>query len=137
MKSRPNWYYTQSSVIPFKKEKNDIKVLLITSRKKKKWIVPKGIVELDLSPQKSAEKEALEEAGIEGEVMSKKIGDYEHNKWGDICTVSVYPMEVKVEHSHWAEEKERKRKWFSLKDAVKKVSNKDLSQIIEKLLKYI
>ena len=76
MPKKPEWYYHQSAVIPYlEKEDGTHHVVLITTRKKKKWTIPKGIVEHELGPEKSALKEAYEEAGIEGEIQkqSKQI----------------------------------------------------------------
>lgn len=137
MQKRPSWYYNQSAVIPFKKEKGKLKIMLITSLKKQKWILPKGVVELDLPPEKSAEKEALEEAGVKGKIINKEIGEYRHKKWGAVCTVKVYPLEVNEESESWKEKKQRKRKWFSFKAAVKKAGKKEISELIAKLPEYI
>ena len=51
-------------MIPYRiKGKKKVEVLLITSVKRKRWIIPKGYVEFNLSPFESAKKEAFEEAG--------------------------------------------------------------------------
>ena len=80
-KKKPQYFYQQSGVIPYKIENNELKVLLITSRKGKKWKIPKGIVEPALSPSDSAAKEAFEEAGILGKVDKAEIGSYKYFKW--------------------------------------------------------
>ena len=59
--------FKQSAVVPYRLVKNEIEVLLITTRKGR-WIIPKGIIEPELSAAESAAKEALEEAGVKGEV---------------------------------------------------------------------
>lgn len=51
-------------------------VLLITSRKAKRWIIPKGWPMAGLSARKSALREAYEEAGIRGKVGKNPIGEY-------------------------------------------------------------
>ena len=58
--------YRQSGILPYKFVDGNIFLLLITSRKGNRWIIPKGIVEPHLTPVESASQEAFEEAGIEG-----------------------------------------------------------------------
>ena len=66
-----DWMYNQSGVVPFKRSKDGLQVLLITSRSGKRWVIPKGIVESEFSPQESAQKEAYEEAGITGKIINE------------------------------------------------------------------
>lgn len=128
----PSDIFNQSAVIPFKIEKSGIKVLLIKSRKGK-WIIPKGIIENKLTPQESALKEAIEEAGVDGEVLTELIGEYKYSKWGGTCNVKVYLMRVDKELKSWEEDYFRIRKWFNLEKAVKKISKGELSEIIKKI----
>ncbi|MBF0612424.1 MAG: NUDIX domain-containing protein, partial [Magnetococcales bacterium] len=70
----PDYFYGQSSVIPVRLVEGKVEVMVISSRKNKRWVVPKGVVEPELTPQESASKEALEEAGITGLVLRESIG---------------------------------------------------------------
>ena len=70
----------QSAVIPFRRRDGQLEVLLITSSNNKRWVIPKGVKEPELSPRKSAAREALEEAGIEGPVSGESIGTYAYEK---------------------------------------------------------
>lgn len=130
---KPEYYYQQSGVIPFRKTGGRIELLLITSRKKKSWIFPKGIIENKLSPQQSAAKEALEEAGVKGKVFKKKIGKYYLEKWDGICEVKVYLMEVEKIFNSWQEDKIRNRKWVSIDAAKNWLGNKQLQKIVKNL----
>ena len=115
---KPKYFYKQSAVIPFRVKNGRFEILLITSSKKKKWIIPKGIIEQNMTPQESALKEALEEAGVSGKVSEKMFGEYSYKKWGDTCNVKVYLMKVTKELEKWMEDY-RKRKWVSINEAVK------------------
>lgn len=126
----PEHFYDQSAVIPFRERNSKVEVLLISSRKKKRWVIPKGVKEPALSSRDSAAKEALEEAGIEGIVYESPLGTYQYNKWGGVCTVEVFAMKVEKVHERW-EEDYRERQWVSLKKAAKWVSEKDLKDIIQ------
>jgi len=130
MKIRPEWYYKQSAVIPYRKKNGKPEVLLITSRSKGNWIIPKGIIEIDLRPEHSAAKEAMEEAGVLGKVGDKIVGKFEYRKWGGTCSVKVYPLLVEKILDEWAEKEMRTRRWFSLKKASKKVKKKALAKIL-------
>lgn len=130
--NKPEWYYTQSAVIPFQKNGDEIHIIVITSRNHKRWIVPKGIVEEALSPEDSAAKEALEEAGVKGQVYSNVIGEYQYEKWGGICTVQVFPLEVQEILENW-EEMDRERKIVPLEEAKTLLTEKALSEMLDTL----
>ena len=133
MNSDYNYIYKQSGVIPFKIEEGILKVLVITSRRTKQWIFPKGIVELNMSPQESAEEEAFEEAGVSGKVFNKELGSYTVKKWGGECTVTLYPMKVTKEIDNWPESFMRKRKWFSINEACKNIAKEEIVNILRRL----
>lgn len=128
----PSDIFDQSAVIPFRLENKKVTILLIKSRKGN-WIIPKGIIEKGLSPQQSALKEAVEEAGVDGKVNEKLIGEYKYDKWGGTCNVKVYSMLVENEYEKWEEDYFRIRKWFSLENAMTKVDNKELVEMLKKI----
>lgn len=132
MQERPDYYYRQSAVIPYRIVEGKLQVLMITSRRKKRWIIPKGIIEPELSAADSAAKEAFEEAGLNGQVCTSPIGTYEYEKWGNICRVQVFTMRVEKVWDEW-EENFRDREWISLDTAIKRVQEKRLKQILKDL----
>lgn len=134
MKTKPDYWYKQSAIIPYRLIDEEIEVLLITSQKKKHWVIPKGIVEKDLLPFDSAKKEALEEAGVTGKVDMKIIGKYKYKKWGDKCYVEVYSMEVETVYKYWLESF-RERRWVKYNEIIKYIDNKKLMKIINKFFK--
>ena len=130
MAKKPSWVYRQSGVIPYRMVDGEPEVLLITSVRRGRWIIPKGVVERQMSAADSASKEAWEEAGIRGEVKGRSIGSYEYEKWGGTCSVAVFLMEVTEQEDEWPERKERRRKWMSLKKAAKRVDEPELEKLI-------
>ncbi|OGV31656.1 MAG: hypothetical protein A2020_05710 [Lentisphaerae bacterium GWF2_45_14] len=130
MTVKPQYYYKQSAVIPFVVEESCVKVFLITSRKNKHWIIPKGIVEKNLSPGASAAKEAFEEAGIKGQLMPEPIGSYTYEKWNGICNVEVFAMEVDEIFSDWEEKAFRSRTVVDIEKAVEMVFPEELRAIM-------
>ena len=132
MRKRPDHYFRQSGVIPYRKRKGKLELLMVTSTGKKRWVIPKGVKEPHLSPWKSAMKEAWEEAGIRGKVSRPAIGAYRYRKWGGTCTVQVFAMEVSKVVRNW-EENFRDREWFSHRKAMRLIEGKDLQQIMRRL----
>lgn len=125
--------FNQSGVIPFRKMNGQMEILLITSIKKKKWIVPKGYVEYNLSPFESAKKEAYEEAGILGANETLELGSFKFEKPAGSCLMKIYSMEVTKILDEYPEKDKRKRKWFPLKDAAATIQIPQISPMILKL----
>ncbi len=126
-----DWMFNQSAVIPFRQERGrELRLLLITSRRKKHWVVPKGIIESPLSPSESAAQEAWEEAGIRGRVLASPIGEYEYAKWGGTCHVEVFLMEVEEELLEWPESFFRERRWAEVEEAAALVDQEGLRRLI-------
>ena len=125
----PDHFFQQSAVLPFRQDREELEILLVSSRRKKHWVIPKGVRELDMDAGSSAAKEALEEAGIEGELSPAAIGTYRYEKWGGTCTVEVYSMAVHTRHDTWAESY-RDRCWFTPREAIEKVNEPELKKII-------
>ncbi len=134
LRDRPAYYYTQSSVIPYRLRDGKPEILVIASSKKHHLVVPKGIKDPGLSPQESAAREALEEAGVEGEVADTALGSYICEKWGATCTVAVYPMKVTrlIPEDEW-EERHRGRQWVSPEKAARELKQKELRPLVKKL----
>ena len=122
--------FEQSAVIPYRRIAGDIEFLLITSIRRGRWIVPKGIVEPHLSPQESAAIEALEEAGIEGVVEDGLVGEYHYEKWGGVCQVQVFLMRVTEVVADWLEADVRQRAWVSPEEAQRRVALDDLGELL-------
>jgi len=129
----PAWIYRQSAVLPYRWDGEDLEVLLVTSRGGKRWVLPKGIVEPGLTARASAVKEAIEEAGIEGDSAEKALGAYRYKKWGGTCNVEVYPFRVRHEMADWPESGFRRRRWLPLSKALERVEHKRLRKIIARL----
>ena len=130
---RKRIHFDQSGVIPYRKKDRKIEVLLVTSIRKKNWIVPKGFIEYNMSPFQSAKKEAFEEAGVKGSNSTKILGSYKVRKNGSELLTKIYSMKVTRVFKDYPEKNLRKRKWFSVYDAAKKVEIDELATIIRKL----
>lgn len=126
----------QYGVLPYRLKDGRPEVLLVTSRETRRWIVPKGWPMRDRAPHEAAAIEALEEAGVEGDVGAQPLGAYHYLKrtaHGDVpCRVDVFPLAVAREHDHWLEHHQRARAWFSAAQAAEAVSEPELKELIER-----
>jgi 8-oxo-dGTP pyrophosphatase MutT (NUDIX family) len=122
--------FHQSGVIPYRQKNGELQVLLITSIKKKKWILPKGYIEFNLSPFESAKKEAYEEAGVIGANETVELGSFRIKRSIGVCDLKVYSMEVVEVLDDYPEKGDRKRKWFSVREASENISIPDAKEII-------
>jgi phosphohistidine phosphatase len=134
--TRPSGHYVQSGVVPWRRRADRLEVLLVTSRRRRRWIVPKGIVEDARGPVASAAAEAWEEAGVEGLVEDVPLGTYRFPKWGGTVTVEVFPMAVTHVHDAWPED-DRERRWFGIEDAVAHASPPALAALIALLPEHL
>jgi len=134
LSSPPDYFYNQSAVIPYRIKDEKFEVLLITSSSQKRWVIPKGLVELYLSPQSTAVQEAWEEAGITGQIGTTVVGRYEYEKWGGMCLVEVFLMRVDMIFDEWPESF-RHREWVTIDEAAYRVDEAELRTMILELPK--
>jgi len=131
MTSKSRWQYRQSGAVPVL----DGKVILVTTRNSGRWIIPKGIVERDMTPHDSAAKEAFEEAGVLGSVTDEELGRYRYSKWGGTCIVRVYPLYVEELLAEWEDMHVRKRRVVTPREALEMVSHRQLARILAAFFK--
>lgn len=128
----------QVAVLPFVIIGEEARVLLLTSRTRGRWILPKGWPEKNMSLNATAMTEAMEEAGLAGQVAERAIGTYTYKKrmkggYEVTSHVSVYPMLVSHHFLDWPEKDQREFQWFSLKKAQKKLDDPGAAKLIGSL----
>jgi 8-oxo-dGTP pyrophosphatase MutT (NUDIX family) len=128
----------QFAALPFRIRGSNLDVLLITTRRKRRWSLPKGWPIGATKPHQTAEIEAFEEAGLVGNAKPKAIGRYKHQKIRGkrkiICDISVFPLEVRKQSKSWPEREERDTIWLPARKAVARVHKPELSRLIERLM---
>ena len=112
-------------------------MLLITSRKAKRLMIPKGWPSSDLPDQITAQKEAFEEAGIIGSVATKPIGAFNCKKGlGNGLKVKtriiVYPLKLKSQTNLFPESGQRKSYWMPLEAAIERCEVSGLKKMLQK-----
>jgi 8-oxo-dGTP pyrophosphatase MutT (NUDIX family) len=125
----------QVAALPWRKTKDGVEVMLVTSRDTGRWVLPKGWPEFGEQFCEAAAREAGEEAGLKGAISSQEAGRYYYSKslaHGDTvrCEVLVYPLEVDDVADKWKEKGQRKRKWVSPAKAAEMVAETDLGKMI-------
>ncbi|MBU1186730.1 MAG: NUDIX hydrolase [Acidobacteria bacterium] len=130
---KPDWYYNQTGVIPYRMNGNRPEFLLITTRTRKHWIFPKGIVEPGQTFKETARREAFEEAGVSGRIHPEPLGTYCFPKWKGVCRVTVFGMEVEKTEEDWPEKNIRVRRWFSPEEAADGIHHPDLASLCRTL----
>ncbi|TAA47592.1 MULTISPECIES: NUDIX hydrolase [Corallincola] len=126
----------QFGVVPFVFDRNELKVVLITSRSnKKKWLFPKGHDEPHLSHKEVARTEAYEEAGLLGIVGAKRHAkSFSRLTGGRQRQLQFYPMEVTMLLRSWPEQAQRQRCIVSIPKALQLVQCRHLKQILLRMV---
>ncbi len=117
----------QAAAIPW----HEGRVCLVTSRSRRRWVVPKGTLEPGKSAGEIALQEAWEEAGLLG-VLGSALGTYQYEKYGGICLVTVFPMRVQDVQREWPERLMRKRAWLYPDEAVELIDEPALREMIRR-----
>ncbi len=131
---------TQYAALPYRLGgAGELEILLVTTRETGRWVIPKGWPMKKRAPWRAAEREALEEAGVEGVVAKTQLGGYHYVKRGPNgeawpCEVIVYPLEVRHDRASWREATERSRGWFKVTQAMELVEEPDLKLLIGSLV---
>jgi 8-oxo-dGTP pyrophosphatase MutT (NUDIX family) len=124
----------QYAALPFRKQSSGLHILLITTRNKRRWSIPKGDPIGRSKPHRTAAIEAFEEAGLVGAVRKRPIGKFRHRKGRgagkEMLHVSVYPMKVRGRQRWWPEKEQRKAIWVSADAATEMVHKPQLRQLI-------
>ncbi len=126
----------QYGALPYRVTDATLEVLLVTTRRSQRWIIPKGWPIKGLKPPKSAAREAFEEAGVRGKVGGKAVGVFAYEKVLDesgvqaTCEVKVYPLLVERQSATWPEFGQRITQWVEPGKAVAMIKEPDLKRLV-------
>jgi 8-oxo-dGTP pyrophosphatase MutT (NUDIX family) len=123
----------QVAALPLRRlQKGRIEILLITTRRSGKWIIPRGWRGKRLSGSKSAQREAWEEAGVKGKIRRKASASYRYRKKRTRRTINVkvFLLEVKREAGRWKEGHQRTRRWTSPQEALRLIRQRGLQEAL-------
>lgn len=128
---------TQFAALCYRSVSGKTQILLISSRRTGRWIIPKGWPIDGRTPAACALTEAWEEAGVAGKVTGGCLALYTYLK--EVggpdplpCAVMVYPVKVRALADKYPEAGQRKRKWMSPKRAAQRVREPELSHLLRR-----
>jgi 8-oxo-dGTP pyrophosphatase MutT (NUDIX family) len=124
----PQWV-RQAAAIPI----YDGKVCLVTSSSGRRWVIPKGVIDPGQTAGETALNETWEEAGLAGVLHTEPLGSYLYEKYGGMCHVTVFLMQVTEEADEWPERTTRQRIWLTLEEAAERIRDAGLRDILESL----
>ncbi|CAM8984939.1 unnamed protein product [Rhodiola kirilowii] len=124
-----------SGCIPYTVTENDgnnscerlhrVKVLMVSTPNRKDLVFPKGGWEDDETVEEAACREALEEAGVKGNLREAALGEWEFRSKSreEIscleggCRGYMFALEVTEELEAWPEQGDKSRKWLHVEEA--------------------
>ncbi|WFU11157.1 NUDIX hydrolase [Rhizobium sp. CB3090] len=118
-----------------RKKTAELEVLLLTSRDTGRWVIPKGWPMPGKLSHEVAAREAFEEAGVRGTVETEPLGAFNYDKVLKDgiqvpCRVQVYALDVSDLAKNFKEKGERTVEWVSCNEAIKRVREPELRNII-------
>jgi 8-oxo-dGTP pyrophosphatase MutT (NUDIX family) len=111
----------QAAAVPYRIRRGRLEIALVTSRRRTHWVVPKGSIEPGEKPRQSALREALEEAGVIGELHGRPLGSYVYEKERGVYRVRVFLLRVTRVLDRWPERRRRDRTWVPVTKAAAQV----------------
>jgi 8-oxo-dGTP pyrophosphatase MutT (NUDIX family) len=126
---------TQYGALCWRLRRDSLQVLLVTSRDTGRWVIPKGWPHDGVDGAQSAAREAWEEAGVEGTPDPRCLGVFGYDKLNPKqlsvpCVVGVYGLRVQRLLRRFPERAERRRKWFTVEKAAKRVAEPELRALL-------
>ena len=118
-----------------------LEILVVTTRRTRRWIIPKGWPIKGLRPPKAAAREAYEEAGVTGRIGVKPIGTFTYDKALDeagveaTCEVKVYPLLVKRQAEVFPESEQRMLQWVDPARAIVLIKDAGLKKLVKAFAK--
>jgi len=124
-------WVNQSGVIPVLNGR----VCMVTSRSGRRWVFPKGLIDPGHTAGQAALMEAWEEAGLVGTLDPDPVGNYVYDKFSTPHHVLVYVMRVIESRDDWPERGERDRAWISVDEAIDRVEEPGLRELLRRVFR--
>lgn len=137
--------YLQVATLIYRIDHGDLQILLVTSRRTRRWVLPKGWPMPGKTLPEAAEQEAWEEAGIKGHIHPDPVGCYlyQKNDMGKnkdktgLFRVGIYALAFSHQEKDWPERTERSFEWMSPEAAAVRVREPDLQKLLATFPAYI
>jgi 8-oxo-dGTP pyrophosphatase MutT (NUDIX family) len=126
----PGWIH-QAAAVPVR----DGKVCMVTSSTGRRWVFPKGMIDPGHTAGETALNETWEEAGLVGVLDAEPLGNYVYAKYGGEYHVLVFRMTVTEIRDEWPERGQRQRVWLTPDEALERIEEPGLREIIRHTFK--
>ena len=123
-------WMSQAAAIPIR----DGQICLVSSSGGRRWVIPKGAIELRHTAGQTALKETWEEAGLVGSIQPEPVGSYLYGKESRIFHVVVFVMQVHEESPIWPEQARRSRIWLPFSEAIDRIQDPSLRDLLHTVL---
>ncbi|WP_164468278.1 NUDIX hydrolase [Caulobacter vibrioides] len=135
MEGRKSGKRRQVAALPWRGEGDALRILLVSSRETRRWVIPKGWPMKGRTDPQAAAQEAYEEAGLKGAIAPRPFGEYPYlkrlkNGQARMVKVDVYPLEVKETLAAWPEQGQRTLEWMTPVEAALAVQEPELRDLI-------
>ncbi|KAG0469885.1 hypothetical protein HPP92_016585 [Vanilla planifolia] len=112
-----------------------MEVLVISSQKGYGMMFPKGGWESDETIKQAAAREALEEAGVQGNV-ERRLGKWKYKSSIQAMNEGfMFPLNVTEELVHWPEMSARQRRWVSVAEAREGCTHQWMREALDRLVR--
>lgn len=114
-----------------------LRFVLVTSRRRRRWIFPKGGIAKGFDGPATAEREAWEEAGVIGTAEADPVGCFRSRKirppkaW--TLEIDVFALAVREVRDDWPESAERIRRLVTVEEARALLRDAEMRRIAERL----
>lgn len=128
--------YLQVAALVYRISQGTPEYLIVTSRGTRRWIIPKGWPIPKKTLSQAALKEANEEAGVRGVVLTNEIGSYHYEKTDSpmgekrFFKVNVFAVYFSHQEETWLEHNQRIFEWVSPEQAAERVQETELKKIL-------
>jgi 8-oxo-dGTP pyrophosphatase MutT (NUDIX family) len=125
----------QFAALPFRVRESGVQIMLITTRRKRRWSLPKGSPMGKKKPHRVAAIEAYEEAGLAGAIGKRALGHFQYSRQRggkkQAFEVAVFPLKVEEQMTWWPEKGQRQAIWLPASIAARRVHRTDLRRLID------
>lgn len=118
--------------MPYKIVDGRLHIMIITARSGKRWGIPKGQPEVDMTKREVALMEVFEEAGIVGDLRSEFTS---RCLLRDERMLTLFPLKIALIEGNWPEMKVRKRELLPADEAIARISDPQLAECMRQLCK--
>ncbi len=127
----------QVAALPIRFVDGRPEVLLLTSRERGRWVIPKGWPMKGKKNWAAAAQEAKEEAGVIGRTEKKPIGEFLYFKRRsahfDLVRVEVFVLHYEKRLSSYREKGQRQAQWRDIDEAAEQVEEPGLAALLREL----